>query len=166
MSGLLIFESFHLENKENLVEEVSRKSDSYTKSKATVKIGLIHEHITKALVQYLRKYPCLPTCQQLNEKSYMTLMSVKLNVKLEPAVSACVACLRSFYWHKQVYPPSWYLHICIYLACVCCVCLHYTVCVAHLLCDGKANDGVSLGDVPCHHSGVCFQRFDGHIDRR
>lgn len=42
----------------------------------------------------------------------------------------------------------------------------YCTCVAHLLCDGKANDGVSLWDVPCHHSRLCLHLFDGHIDRR
>lgn len=35
-----------------------------------------------------------------------------------------------------------------------------------LLCDGKANDGVSLGDVPWHQGGVRFHLSDGHIDRR
>lgn len=38
--------------------------------------------------------------------------------------------------------------------------------VAHLLCDGEAYDRVSLRDVPCHNSRVCFHSFDGHIDRR
>lgn len=37
---------------------------------------------------------------------------------------------------------------------------------AHLLCDGEADDGVSLRDVPCHHSRVCLHRCDGHIDGR
>jgi len=51
--------------------------------------------------------------------------------------------------------------------CVCvCVCSLCCVRAAHLLCDGKANNGVSLGDVPCHHGRVRFHRFDGHIGRR
>lgn len=37
---------------------------------------------------------------------------------------------------------------------------------AHLLCDGEANDEISLRNVPGHHGGVCFQRCDGHIDGR
>lgn len=69
------------------------------------------------------------------------------------------ACL---YLHIQLHSPCWYICIYIYMPWEMCHC----VCIAHLLCDCKANDGVSLGDVPCHHSRVCFHRFDGHIDRR
>lgn len=37
---------------------------------------------------------------------------------------------------------------------------------AYLLCNGKANDIVSLWDVPCHNSILGSHLFDGHIDRR
>ena len=66
------------------------------------------------------------------------------------------------YLHMHLHSPGWYIHIYIYMQWEICHC----VCIAHLLCDCKANDGVSLGDVPCHHGRVCFHRFDGHIDGR
>lgn len=45
-------------------------------------------------------------------------------------------------------------------------CVRAVMLVAHLLRDGKAYDRISLRDVPCHNSRVCFHSFDGHIDRR
>lgn len=60
---------------------------------------------------------------------------------------------------------QWYIRIYCMFSPVWLLCLFF-MCVVHLLCDGKANDWVSLGDVPCHHSRVCFQCSDGHIDRR